>query len=155
MIHAKKKLVLCHKKCVDKTTNTCVAVKICIFLCSQILLKNKRSHLRYGVTLVQLIRLTLGDTKPPNFLPVQQPRPQPICGGTAGPKGPTSHQLTDQAACSKAQLGGSLFHPEWLFVPRCRPVLEGNVISHRLNGPNEGSHTHTGWRFVSISERAI
>ncbi|KAM7375167.1 hypothetical protein PAMA_014313 [Pampus argenteus] len=28
---------------------------------------------------------------------------------SAGPKGPTSHQLTDQAACSKAQLEGLCF----------------------------------------------
>lgn len=54
---------------------------------------------------------------------------QPACR-TAGPAGPSGHQLTDQAALLKGTIRG-------VFVsPGVAPLkgLKGNVISQRLNG---------------------
>lgn len=65
------------------------------------------------------------------FLLVQQPKPEPICR-TAGPEGPSSHQLTDQAVYSKAQLEGLCFTRSG---PLCR-----NVAWHW-----RGTSSVTGW----------
>lgn len=71
-----------------------------------------------------------------NSLLVQRPRPQPICRNTRarGTQQPPADRPSDLL---KGTIRGSLFHPEWPFVVLCRLALEGNVISHWLNGPSQ------------------
>lgn len=77
--------------------------------------------------------------------------------GTRGTRRPPADR---PSGLLKGTIRGSLFHPEWPFVPRCVAwCWRGNVISHRLNGPCERTgtrtHTHTQVRLASLSERGI
>lgn len=77
--------------------------------------------------------------------------------GTRGTRQPPADR---PSGLLKGTIRGSLFHPEWPFVPWCVAwCWRGNVISHRLNGPCERTGTHTrthilrsGW---CPSERGI
>lgn len=89
------------------------------------------------------------------FFSVQPSRPQPICR-TVEPEGPDCHQLTDQAARSKAQLESLCFHPEWpLLCFNAAWRWRGTSSVTLLNGfesektPQTQKHTH---RLEALSE---